>query len=62
VILVVVGVIVGFILTDKILEKRGYRAKDRIAGVGIDELDKFLREKYLVNVAVIRDNYKKCWV
>jgi len=62
VILVVVGVIVGFILTDKILEKRGYRAKDRIAGVSIDELDKFLREKYLVNVAVIRDNYKKCWV
>lgn len=53
IILAVIGVIAGFVVTDKILERKGYGVKGKISNVSIDNLAEFLREKYLVNVAII---------
>lgn len=54
IVLAVVGVIAGFVVTDRILERRGYGVRKRVNYVKIDALGEFLREKYLVNVAVLR--------
>jgi len=53
IVLAVVGVIAGFIVTDRILERRGYGVRKKVNYVKIDTLGEFLREKYLVNVAVL---------
>lgn len=58
IVLAVIGVIVGFVVTDRILEKRGYGVKGKISNVNIDNLAEFLREKYLVNVAIISGENK----
>lgn len=54
IILAVVGVIAGFIVTDRILERKGYGVRKKVNYVKLDTLGKFLREKYLANVAVLR--------
>lgn len=59
IILAVISVIAGFVITDRILERRGYGIRSKVANVNIDDLGDFLREKYLVNVAIIRGESKK---
>ncbi|WP_290597543.1 MULTISPECIES: hypothetical protein [unclassified Archaeoglobus] len=58
IVLAVIGVIVGFVVTDRILEKRGYGVKGKASNVSIDNLAEFLREKYLVNVAIVSEENK----
>ncbi len=49
----IVGVIAGFVITDKILDRKGYRSKEIFRRMGIEELCGYLKERYLVNVAAI---------
>ncbi len=49
----IVGVIAGFVITDKILDRKGYRSKEIFRRMDIEELCSYLKERYLVNVAAI---------
>lgn len=53
IILAVIGVIAGFLITDRLLESRGLTARRRAVRVNLRDLARFLRDKYLANVAVI---------
>ncbi len=49
----IVGVIVGFVVTEKILDRKGYRSKEILRRMEIEELCGYLKERHLVNVAAI---------
>ncbi len=53
IVLAVIGVVAGFLITDKLLESRGLRARRRAVRVNLKDIGKFLRDKYLADVAVI---------
>ncbi|MBO8178924.1 MAG: hypothetical protein H0Z19_00340 [Archaeoglobus sp.] len=54
----IVGVIAGFVLTDKILDRKGYRSREILRRMELEELCSHLKSKYLVNVAAITGDKK----
>ena len=59
VILAVVGVVAGFLITDRLLESRRLTARKRTVHVKPKDLGKFLKDKYLTNVAVLSKNRRE---
>jgi len=49
----IVGVIAGFVITDKILDRKGYRSREILRRMELEELCSYLKERHLVNVAAI---------
>ncbi|WP_202318423.1 hypothetical protein [Archaeoglobus neptunius] len=56
ILLAVVSVIAGFVVTDKFLERKGFRVKKRGVHVTLENLARHLAERYLVKVAVITED------
>uniref|UniRef100_A0A7C3RHQ5 Uncharacterized protein n=1 Tax=Archaeoglobus fulgidus TaxID=2234 RepID=A0A7C3RHQ5_ARCFL len=54
----VVGVIAGFVITDRILDRKGYRKKEILRRMELEDLCRYLKERYLVNVAAISEDKK----
>ncbi len=61
IVLAVIGVIAGFLITDRLLESRGLTSKKRVVRVNLKDLGRYLRDKYLVNVAVISGNDRQMY-
>ncbi len=58
IILAIAGVIAGFVITDRILDLKGYRGREVLRPMGLDELCDHLKSKYLVAVAAISGDRK----
>ena len=58
IVLAIVGVIAGFVVTDKILDRKGYRKKEILRPMELEELCSHLKAKYLVDVAAIAGDRK----
>ncbi len=54
IVLAIAGVISGFFVTEKVLERMGYRKKEEYVSVDLEELPKYLRDRFLVDVALVR--------
>jgi len=50
----VAGVIAGFVVAERILEKRGYRRREKGVSISLDELPEHLRKRFLASCAVLR--------
>ncbi len=53
ILLAIAGVIAGFVVTERILERRGYRRRVKRVSIPLDELPGYLKRKFLANSAVI---------
>ncbi|OYT33900.1 hypothetical protein B6U96_14310, partial [Archaeoglobales archaeon ex4484_92] len=51
----IIGVIIGFFLADKVLEKRGFKERKRKFSISLEELPKYLERKYLAKSAILSD-------
>jgi len=51
----IIGVIIGFFLADKVLEKRGLKERKRKFSISLEELPKYLERKYLAKSAILSD-------
>lgn len=58
IVLAVIGVVAGFVITDKILNMKGYRGREILRPMELEELCSHLMTKYLVSVAAIAGDKK----
>ncbi len=53
-----IGVVAGFVVTEKILEKRGYRRRAFKLNLKLEELPKYLEKRFLAKSAVVTPSNK----
>jgi hypothetical protein len=56
IILAIIGVVAGFVISDRILDRKGYRRREILRPMELEELCSHLMAKYLVSVAAIAGN------